>query len=312
MKMPSAPHVVVVLGTGGTISARADSPAELITYRAGEVSVSEMVGALSPAPGLAVESEQLAQLDSKDMDFATWRRLAERVALHVARAEVAGVVVTHGTDTMEETAWFLQRVLAPTKPVVLTGAMRPASSSQADGPLNLAAAIALAAARGTGGVVVSFAGSVHSARGVRKTHPTRLDPFTTVEPSETEPPCEAAIGLDALPADVSTWPFVAICTSSAGADRRSIDALVAAGAEGIVVAATGNGTLNREFESAVRSATDRGVAVLLATRCQDGAIVEAASRAADALPTTGSLAPPQARVELILRLLALGFRPPRA
>lgn len=312
MQMPSAARIVVVLGTGGTISARADSPAEHITYRAGEVPVGEMIDALSPAAGRVVESEQVAQLDSKDMDFATWRHLAERVALHVARPEVAGVVVTHGTDTMEETAWFLQRVLAPAKPVVLTGAMRPASSFEADGPRNLADAVAVACSRGIGGVVVSFAGAVHRARGVRKAHPTRLDPFTTVEPCEAEPPSEAAIGLEALPPDATTWPFVAIATSSAGADRRSIDALVAAGADGIVVAATGNGTLNYALEGALRSAVNRGVAVLLATRCQSGAIVEAAQRAADALPTAGRLAPPQARVELILRLLAQGFEPRRA
>ena len=137
-----------------------------------------MSASLAVPAGVVLESEQVAQLDSKDMDFATWRALAGRVARHLARPEVAAIVVTHGTDTLEETAYFLQRVLAPAKPVVLTAAMRPATSRLADGPQNLADASPSRWPRaGARGVVVVVAGTVHSALDVRKVHPYRLDAF---------------------------------------------------------------------------------------------------------------------------------------
>ena len=308
--MPSHLHVIVVLGTGGTISALADSPEENLRYRAGAVSVGALMAAALPEPaGFTIETEQVAQIDSKDMDFAVWRRLAERVAAHTARAEVRAVVVGHGTDTLEETAWFLQRVLAPAKPVVLTGAMRPASSAEADGPRNLADAVAVASARARGGVVVSFAGAVHGARRVRKCHPTRLDPFTGGdEDADAAEPGYEAPGLIALPQGAAPWPYVAIVESTAGADARSVEALVAAGAHGIVVATPGNGSVHCALEAALGAAQAAGVAVLRATRCLDGAIVEADAGDAESLPSAGDLTPQKARVELIVRLLERWIR----
>ena len=327
--MPSQPSIIVVLGTGGTISARAESAADNVAYRTGAVTVAELATASAALAGIAVESEPVAQIDSKDMDFATWRALAGRVAWHAARPEVAGVVVTHGTDTVEETAWFLQRALAPAKPVVLTAAMRPASSAQSDGPQNLADALCIAADARSGGVAVVLAGTVHSARAVRKVHPYRLDalgsgdggPLAYVEEGRLRRlrdagPSAAAIGLDALPEDPAQWPFVAIVASGAGADARSVSALVEAGCDGLVVAATGNGTVSRALEPALRDAAARGVAILRSTRCLDGTIVEPSETvplvAPNRLPSAGGLTPQKARVELIVRLLAGGFRPRRA
>ena len=270
-----------------------------------------------PAPGVTLESEQVAQIDSKDMDFATWRRLAQRAAHHLARDEVAGVVVTHGSDTVEETAYFLQRVLAPAKPLVLTAAMRPATSQRADGPRNLADAIVVATTAGVRGVVVVVAGQVHAALDVRKVHPQRLDafasgdegPVASVEQGRVvlrrawPAPAAAALGIEGLPSDETDWPRVAIVASGAGADPHSVRALVDAGFDGIVVAATGNGTVYRALEAPLRDAVARGCLVVRATRCLAGAIIEPET-GGDALPSAGAMTPQQARVELIVRLLA--------
>ena len=323
-------HIVVVLGNGGTIAGLAADPGEHLRYVAAQVGVDALVAALPP-PGVAVESEQVAQLDSKDMDFATWRRLAVRVAHHVARTEVAGVVMTHGTDTMEETAYFLSRVVATAKPVVLTGAMRPASASEADGPRNLSDALAVAAqggiagGAGIAGVVVVFAGGIHGARDVRKVHPQRLDAFSSGERGalghvvdgvvrlEREPVAVApAIDLDTLPVDPASWPWVEIVTSDAGADGRAVEALAAAGVRGIVVAATGNGTVHRRLADALVAAAAQGVVASRSSRCLDGAILgDAPGDQSSAIPSAGDLTPVKARTAMILDLIK-SFRPPRA
>src|SRR5258706_14860468 len=114
--MQSTADKVVILATGGTIAGKASNAADNIGYVAGQVGVCDLVAEIPALAAIPLETEQLAQVDSKDMEFALWRALAQRVAQHLARPEVAGIVVTHGTDTLEETAYFLQRVLAPSKP----------------------------------------------------------------------------------------------------------------------------------------------------------------------------------------------------
>jgi len=318
--MQSLPRILVVLGTGGTIAGSAASADDNVAYRAATLPVATLVASMSVPAGVVVESEQVAQLDSKDMDFATWRALAVRVAGHLARREVAAIIVTHGTDTLEETAYFLQRVLAPAKPVVFTAAMRPATSRLADGPQNLADAVAVATVPGGRGVVVVVAGAVHSALDVRKVHPYRLDAFASgdagpigrVEEGRLRsfrafPGSEAAKpALDRLPVDPSAWPWVAIVTSGAGADARAVRALVDAGCAGIVVAATGNGRVHGALEAPLREAMARGCAVLRSTRCLDGTVIDAVAASGTDIPSAGALTPQQARVELIVRLLERG------
>src|SRR6195952_2065214 len=136
---------------------------------------------IAAVPALAehrIESESVAAIDSKNMDAATWQRLAARVAHHVARPEVAGVVVTHGTDTLEETAYFLHRVLAPAKPVVLTAAMRPATALSPDGPANLLDAVTVAESPAARGVSVVFAGAAWHPVGLRKVHTLQANAFS--------------------------------------------------------------------------------------------------------------------------------------
>jgi L-asparaginase len=309
----SKQNKTVVLGTGGTIAGTAASATDNLGYTAAQIGVEQLIAAVPALAGAALESEHVAQLDSKDMDFATWQRLAQRCAHHLARADVSAVVVTHGTDTLEETAYFLHRVLAPQgKPLVLTAAMRPATSNEADGPRNLADAVAVARDAQARGVLVVMAGRVWAGNELRKSHSQRVDafdagdagPLAQVEPGALrwarERPDAQPLGLARIAREARAWPRVEIVVSHAGADGRAVDGLVAQGVQGIVVAATGNGTLHHQLSAALQRAQAAGVRVLRASRCAAGGVVGEQG----ALPHAGALTPVQARVELLLELLA--------
>ncbi len=310
--MQSLQRTIVILGTGGTIAGRAMSASDNVGYRAGEVGVDSLVQAVPALHGRPIEAEQVAQLDSKDMDPATWQVLARRAAFHLAREDVAGVVVTHGTDTLEETAWLLHRVLAPSKPLVLTAAMRPSTSLQADGPQNLLDAVTVAADPGASGVVVVFAGRVHAAIDLQKQHSYRVDAFGSGDAGPIGALLEGrlhqwrnwpqgqALGLSHIAAAPSAWPWVEILTSTAAATARGVDAWVQAGVQGIVVAGTGNGTVHRELLAALRRAGDSGVGLLRTTRCAFGPVIGGE----DWLPVCEGLNAAKARVELMLTLMA--------
>ncbi|MCY7306460.1 MAG: asparaginase [Rhodoferax sp.] len=322
---------VVVLGTGGTIAGTASSPTDNVGYAAAQLGVDALLqGQGNWLLAMAdLESEQVAQLDSKDMDFEVWRLLARRCVHHLARSEVCGIVITHGTDTMEETAFFLQRVLGSagmgTKPVVLTGAMRPASSIAADGPQNLRDALTLALDDQATGVMLAFASVMHSAVNVRKTHTYRLDAFGSGDGGPLGYVEEGVVrwvrraeqgGGDAgelarlLPRIVSSraaFPRVELVASGAGADAFVVDALLQHGqatgtpVRGIVVAGTGNGAVHHALEAALARARDAGVAVVRASRCGDGRVLP---RSDDTFADCGSLTPAKARIALMLSLLA--------
>ena len=153
----------MVLGTGGTIAGAAPGPLDNLGYHAACLGVDRLIATLPALHHLTIVAEQVAQIDSKDMGFETLGRLAQRCAHWIGQEDVQGVVITHGTDTLEETALFLQMVLAPGKPIVLTCAMRPATSLAADGPQNLLDALTVAAAEGAHGVVAVCAGVIHGA-----------------------------------------------------------------------------------------------------------------------------------------------------
>ncbi|WP_309626158.1 asparaginase [Methylibium sp.] len=306
----SAPGRVVILATGGTIAGTAAQPLDVLGYVAAQVGIEALVAALPGLDEQPLETEQVAQLDSKDMDIEVWRALVLRARHHLARPDVAGIVVTHGTDTLEETAYLLQRVLAPSKPLVLTAAMRPSTSLQADGPQNLIDAVNVARVAGASGVVVVMAGWLHGALDVRKTHTHRLDAFGCGDAGPLgridagrlrrvrDWPHGVALGADVL--DVDRWPRVEIVLSHAGASGAIVDALLAQGVDGIVAAGTGNGTLHHALEAALLRAKAEGVAVWRSSRVADGGVLSAADAV---LPDSGPLTPVQARVELILQLL---------
>lgn len=304
----ASPGRVVILATGGTIAGTAAAATDSLGYRAAQLGIDALAAAVPPLAGLPLEAEQIAQIDSKDMDAEVWRRLAARIANHLARPEVAGIVVTHGTDTMEETAYLLQRVLAPAKPVVLTGAMRPATALVADGPQNLLDAVTVARTPGAAGVCVVFAGLVYGAGEVRKVHTQALAAFGADEAGPLARlvdgrllpwrawPAGAPLGLAVLD---GRWPWVEIVTSHADARGELVDLLAAHGVEGIVVAATGNGTVHRALEAALQRAEARGIAVRRSTRVASGA-VHAPPGAS--WTDTGALTPAQARIALALAL----------
>ncbi len=311
---------IVILGTGGTIAGTAAQAGDNLGYTAAQVGIGQLVAALPALANSRCEllSEQVAQVDSKDMDFGIWRALAQRVAHWLAQDEVQGIVITHGTDTLEETAFFLQAVLDPTKPVVLTCAMRPATALAPDGPQNMLDAVAVASHPGARGVVAVCAGVIHGAVDVQKVHTYRLDAFSSgdagplgyveegrlrflrnwpLAPVDQE---QAAIKNIAAEMGDGAWPRVDIVMNYAGADGRGVRALVADGVQGLVVAGTGNGTLHHALEAALLEAQAGGVRVVRATRCLDGRVL---AKPDDLIADSQGLNPVKARVALMLALM---------
>jgi L-asparaginase len=182
--IPSPLPRIAVIGTGGTIAGTAASAAQTTGYQAGALPVSHLLDAVPALGTIArIDGEQLASIDSKDITTELWVELSLRLDALLANDEIDGAVVTHGTDTLEETAYFLQLTLKSAKPVVLTAAMRPATALSADGPMNLLNAVIVAAApasRGRG-VLVAFANRIHSARDVTKTSTFSIDAFESPE-----------------------------------------------------------------------------------------------------------------------------------
>lgn len=316
--VPGRPYVVI-LGTGGTIAGLAAHVRDNLGYRAAKVGVGQLVAAIpSLTDAGPVLTEQVAQVDSKDMSFEVWKQLAARVEHYLAREDVQGIVITHGTDTIEETAFFLQAVCQPAKPVVLTCAMRPASALVPDGPQNVLDAAAVARFNGAQGVLVVCAGTIHAALDVQKVHTYQLDAFSSGDggplgyveeggarmvrnwPVSQTVPARAAIKLIAYRVQASDWPRVEIVMNYAGASGAVVQALVAQGVQGLVVAATGNGTLHQDLEAALLVAQATGVSVVRATRCVNGRVLP---KPDDRLPDSEGLSPVKARVALMLDLL---------
>jgi L-asparaginase len=312
---------VVILGTGGTIAGRASNQTDNLGYTAAQIGVAQLLAAVPGLRGCAqgcdIEAVQIAQIDSKDMSYALWRDLALAVQQHVARPEVRGLVVTHGTDTLEETAYFLQALLAPQKPVVLTCAMRPATSLQADGPQNICDAVSTAAQPGAQGVLAVCAGVLHAAQDVQKMHTYALDAFSSGEAGPIGYVRENRVLLkrnwpdagvnrtyDAIEyiASDKPWPRVEMVQSHAGASGATVRALVRDGVQGLVVAGTGNGTVHSNLEVALLAAQAQGVQVLRSTRCALGQVM---TKPGDALAAS-ELTPVKARIALMLQLMAPG------
>lgn len=313
----SLPRIVLV-GTGGTIAGSA-AVGDGVSYQAGVVSIADLVGAV---PGLdriaALSYEQFAQIDSCDMTLERQLALARRVAELQARDDVDAVVVTHGTDTLEETAYLLHLVLPSAKPAVLVGAMRPADAPGADGPANLLAAVRTAAcSESTGrGTLVVLGGAIHSARDLAKRHTSRVDAFASAHGpiGEVTDHCvtyyqqparrfgfASAVGLAGLP---ESLPPVETVYGRAGLPASILQAYVASGACGLVYVGHGGGNIPLDLRDALAQIAAAGVPVVRASRVGEGVVARdgAVPDSALGLIAGDNLTPPKARILLALAL----------
>lgn len=320
---------LVILGTGGTIAGRADSQSQGVGYKAGQITVQSLLEAVPDLEQQAlgpVQTQQIAQVDSKDMDWPVWRALLRACTQALEDADTRAVVITHGTDTLEETAWLLHSLLPATKPIVLTCAMRPATALLADGPQNLRDAVTVAASGGRSGVWVVAGGEVHAAAQVQKVHPYRLQAMRSVEggpqalveegrvrwlvpdaPSSPAAPSTGAMVPATMSSDLlalDELPWVEVVFSGALARASGVDALVAAGVRGIVVAGTGNATVHEGMEAALQRARDKGVWIWRGTRCAEGLPVASGLGTNPAEADLAQLPVAKARIAMMLALAA--------
>jgi L-asparaginase len=307
------PGAVVVVSTGGTIAMRTDAATGKLVPA---VSGDELVELLAWPDAPPLELDDFAQVPSFDMHGELALALARRVAEHARRTDIAGIVVTHGTDTMEETVYLVDRLLDSELPVVLTGAQRGADQADSDGPRNFRDAIRAAAsaeARGRG-AMIAFAGELHAAREARKVHTDGLRAFaspgygpighvdgervTFGRRPDRRPPLQAPGAL--APVD--------LIRLYAGSDARFLHTSVESGARAIVLDATGRGNANDQVVEGVRSAVAAGVFVAVCSRCVEGRVEPVYGRgggrdlAEAGARFAGDLAGPKARVLLQLAL----------
>ena len=288
--MSSLPRVTVV-AMGGTIAGSAASSTDPTGYRAGTTGVTELLGALPELASIAtVTGEQFAQIDSADLTDDLLLGLAKRVAVILSDDTVDGVVITHGTDTLEETAYFLHLVLDSDKPVVLVGSMRPPTALSPDGPRNIFAAVtvaASAAAHGRG-VLVVMNDEIHTARDVSKSSSLRVDSFESpYGPLGAVVDGEATFYRDvARPHTASTefdlaritvLPRAAIVFAHSGLDAPLVESLT--GYDVIVHAGFGNGTVATRIVDALETLRDSGALVVRATRTGSGHVTRVGASA---------------------------------
>lgn len=312
-------QTVVIFATGGTIVSSGASATQMTGYSLQGLKVGDLMAAVPMLEEAAhVEAHQVANIDSSSMTSGVWLKLARAIEDTAARDDVAGIVVTHGTDTMEETAYFLNLVLKTEKPVVLTGAMRPATALSAEGPLNLLNAVRVAAdpeARGRG-VLIALNDVIGTARDMTKTHPTNVATFrgpdlgmigmiagpriewigASAKAHTTATPWALEV-LEAYAAAHGALPRVDIVYSHTDDDGVMVRAAVDAGARVIVHAGTGNGSIHDRTEPALFEAARQGVIVIRASRTGSGMTVEGleAWQQAGFVPA-GTLNPQKARV----------------
>jgi L-asparaginase len=313
---PSNLPTIVVLATGGTIAGAAASDVQA-GYQSGQVGVEQLLAAVPQAGKLAVlRGEQISNIGSQDMNDEVWLKLARRINELAAMPDVSGVVITHGTDTIEETAYFLNLVLKTKKPVVLTAAMRPSTALSADGPLNFYNAVAVAAnpeAAGRG-VLVVVNDWIHGASSLTKTSTTAVQTFLspvwgligTVAYGEIEfyrgPVGRHTENSEFSLDKVTALPRVDIIMAHENMDGALIDAAVAAGAKGVVIAGVGNGNMTQAALEALAAQAKKGVVCVRASRVATGRVGRNVEVDDDKLGLVASLGLNPQKSRVLLRL----------
>ncbi len=309
---------VVILATGGTIAGAAATGTQL-GYQSGAVGIDVMIAAVPGIGDLAtLKGEQISNVGSQDMSFAILLTLAKRIN-ELAKGNVDGFVVTHGTDTMEESAFFLNLTVKTNKPVVMVGSMRPSTAVSADGPLNLYNAVAVAAdpnSKGRG-VLLVMNDWIHGAHSLTKASTTAVQTFLspvrglvgTVSYGKADfystPGWKHTTQSEFDISQVTTMPRVDVIFVGMDASPEPINAAVASGAKGIVLAGVGNGNMNKPMVDAAAEAVKKGVVVVRSSRVATGTVGRNVELDDDKLGFIASdeLNPQKARILLSLALL---------
>lgn len=309
---------IVVLATGGTIAGAAD-PRSQSGYNSGAVSAEAL---LASVPGIGMHAqlsaEQIASIGSQDMNEGVWFQLAQRIDALAKDPGVTGIVVTHGTDTMEETALFLDLVTTTDKPIVLVGAMRPSTAVSADGPRNLLEAVMVAAdpkAKGRGALVV-LNDTIHGARDVTKTNTVSVQTFQSLNFGPVGGVSPDAVAFSAPPPphrhldlpQAGPLPRVDIIYAYAGVDAAPVDAAVKAGAKGLVLAGVGDGNASKATIAALQAAAKAGIPVVRASRTGSGPVLRNIELNDDELGFSAAAFYAPAKARVLLQLLIANGR----
>jgi len=310
---------ITILATGGTI-AGAGATGTQAAYTSGAVTIDAMLNAVPGIKDLAnIKGEQISNVGSQDITLEIMLTLAKRINVLLAQKDVDGIVVTHGTDTMEETAFFLNLAVKSDKPVVMVGSMRPSTAVSADGPLNLFDAVGVAAdpnARGRG-VLVVMNDWIHGAHSLTKTSTTAIQTFMSPlrglvgissygkNDFYNTPVWKHTTGSEFDIADVAKLPRVDIVFACADMSADLIDASVENGAKGIVIAGVGNGNMNKTSVEAAARAAKKGVVVVRSSRVATGTVGRNVEVNDDEMNFVASdeLNPQKSRILLMLALL---------
>ncbi|EOV9316962.1 type II asparaginase [Campylobacter jejuni] len=315
--MKKAKSRIAILGTGGTIAGFIDSTIATTGYTAGAIDIDVLIKAVPQIRDLAdISWEQIANIDSSNMCDEIWLRLAKKIAKFFAEG-IDGVVITHGTDTMEETAYFLNLTIKSDKPVVLVGAMRPSTAISADGPKNLYNAVALVANKEAKnkGVMVAINDKILSARGVVKTHSLNVDAFSSPDFGDLGYIVDGKVFFynnvtkahtKNAPFDVSkltSLPKVDILYSySNDGSGVAAKALFEHGTKGIVVAGSGAGSIHKNQKDVLKELLKKGLKVVVSSRVVAGCVAVSDSDEKLGFISAEDLNPQKARVLLILAL----------
>jgi L-asparaginase len=314
---------IVVLATGGTIAGAAATDVQA-GYTSGQVGVEQLIAAVPQAKKLAtLRGEQISNIGSQDMNDDVWLKLANRINELTAMPNVNGVVITHGTDTIEETAYFLNLVVKSNKPVVLTAAMRPSTALSADGPLNFYNAVAVAANKNAAGrgVLVVVNDWIHGAASLTKTSTTAVQTFLSplsgligsVAYGEADfyrgPIGKHTTDSEFSVTGVKALPRVDIIMAYENMDGALIDAAVASGAKGIVIAGVGNGNMTASALNALAKHAKAGIACVRASRVAIGHVGRNVEVEDDKLGLVASMDLNPQKSRVLLRLALLKARP---